>query len=73
MGVMEDSEPASMAVGMSYAMFAEDALLNMSLSNKAIEVLVGSRSCSRLLESKAWRQQSLLLSPHDEEVATKVV
>jgi hypothetical protein len=35
---MEDSEPASTAAGISYAMFAEDALWYTSLSNKAIEV-----------------------------------
>lgn len=67
MGVMEDSEPASMAAGMSYAMFAEDALLYMNLSNKAIGVLVGSESCSRLLESEACRQQPLWLFLQDKK------
>jgi hypothetical protein len=38
-GVMEDSEPASMAAGMSYAMFAGYAPWYKRLSNKAIEVM----------------------------------
>jgi hypothetical protein len=48
-GVMEDSEPASMAAGMSYAMFAGDALLFTSLSNTAIEVVIEGEILSRLM------------------------
>ena len=40
MGVMEDSEPASMAVGRSYAMRAEYALLYTRLLNKVVQVMV---------------------------------
>jgi hypothetical protein len=52
-GVMEDSEPASMAAGMSYAMFAEDALLYTSLSNIAIEVVFEGEIPSRLMFAAA--------------------
>jgi hypothetical protein len=48
-GVIEDSEPASMAAGMSYAMFAEDAAVYTILSIRAIEVVVEGKLCSTLI------------------------
>jgi hypothetical protein len=40
MGVMDDSEPASMAIGMSYAMRAGYAVLYTRLLSKVVQVMV---------------------------------
>lgn len=40
MGVMEDSEPASMAVGISYAMRAGYALLYTRVLSKVVQAMV---------------------------------
>lgn len=40
MGVIEDSEPASMAVGIPYAMRAEYARLYTRLLSKVVQVMV---------------------------------
>jgi hypothetical protein len=69
--VMEDSEPASMAAGMSYAMFDGDAFWYTGLSNLATEVVFEGEIPSRLMFAAAMVNPEEAVATQNQEVAVK--